>query len=46
MKSYSFQAQIQKHDGMDAAYITFPYDVGKPVKRMEQAITRLTEASE
>lgn len=27
MKSYSFQAQIQKHDGMDAAYITFPYDV-------------------
>lgn len=29
MKAYTFQVEILKHDGMDAAYITFPYDVEK-----------------
>ncbi|MBP1990999.1 YdeI/OmpD-associated family protein [Paenibacillus eucommiae] len=29
MKVYSFEAEILKHDDMDAAYITFPYDVQK-----------------
>lgn len=27
LKSYAFQAELHKHDGMDAAYIHFPYDV-------------------
>ncbi|MBD2871138.1 YdeI/OmpD-associated family protein [Paenibacillus arenilitoris] len=27
MKEYRFQAVIQKHEGMDAAYILFPYNV-------------------
>jgi hypothetical protein len=29
MKAYQFQAEILKHEGMDAAYISFPYDVEK-----------------
>jgi hypothetical protein len=37
LKSYSFQAQIQKHDGMWAETRT---------KRMEQEITRLSDSSE
>lgn len=27
MKTYNFQAEILKHENMDAAYITFPYNV-------------------
>lgn len=29
MKKYEFDAVIQSHQGMDAAYIEFPYDVEK-----------------
>lgn len=29
MKVYEFDAEIKKHDSMDAAYIEFPYDVEK-----------------
>jgi hypothetical protein len=29
LKVYNFEAEILKHDGMDAAYITFPYQVEK-----------------
>lgn len=36
MKSYEVQAELLKHDGMDAAYIEFPYDVYKEFNTMGQ----------